>query len=387
MSNTTGGGGNPASPPIPADMPDDPAVARANGLLYPRARTAAVIGTFIILAIGCLYVAQSLLLPVLMAFLLSLVFSPVVRTLKRYRIPESITALVIVTSLTLAVIAGVYGLSTPVSKWIEDAPRIEWQLRSKLAALGGPLEKLRDAQEQVEQATEQAQAADVQKVILQEPTLISQAAQSAPEIVAGIALMMVLMLFLLSSGDMVYQKISRTLPTDGDQRTGFRIAQDIEREVSRYLLTISVINIGLGVLIGGLLAMVGMPNPFLWGLVAALLNYVPMLGAVVGVGIVGMVALVSMPTLTQAFLPPAIYLACTVLEGQFLTPALVGNRLRINTVAIILAIAFWGWIWGFIGVLLAVPFLIVTRVLANHVAGLGGLRDILGPRDDTRPEP
>ncbi|MFH1804752.1 MAG: AI-2E family transporter [Pseudomonadota bacterium] len=387
MSNTTDGGENPASPSIPADMPDDPAVARANGLLYPRARTAAVIGTFVILAIGCLYVAQSLLLPVLMAFLLSLVFSPVVRTLKRYRIPESVTALVIVTSLTLAVIAGAYGLSTPVSKWIEDAPRIEWQLRSKLAALGGPLEKLRAAQEQVNQATEQAQAADVQKVILQEPTLISQAAQSAPEIVAGIALMMVLMLFLLSSGDMVYQKIARTLPADGDQRTGFRIAQDIEREVSRYLLTISVINIGLGVLIGGLLALVGMPNPFLWGLVAALLNYVPMLGAVVGVGIVGMVALVSMPTLTQAFLPPAIYLACTVLEGQFLTPSLVGNRLRINAVAIILAIAFWGWIWGFIGVLLAVPFLIVTRVLANHVAGLGGLRELLGPRDDNGPEP
>tara|TARA_R110000868_G_scaffold266274_1_gene525320 strand:- start:212811 stop:214085 length:1275 start_codon:yes stop_codon:yes gene_type:complete len=346
---------------------------------YRRARTISVIGTFVVLALGCIYVAQSLLLPVMLAFLLALIFSPVVRTLARYHIPQSITAMAIVLTLSASVIAGVYGLSGPVSKWVDDAPRIERQLRLRLADLGGPLEKLRDAQKQVEKATEQDQGTDVQKVVVKEPNLISQAAQGAPEIVAGIALMMVLLLFILSSGDMIYQKLVRALPTFGDRRKGLRIAHDIEREVSRYLLTISMINIGLGILVGVLLGIVGMPNPILWGIVATVLNYVPVLGAVVGVGIVGMVALVSMPTITSAMLAPAVYLACTMLEGQLLTPALVGNRLRINSVAIILAIAFWGWLWGFIGVLVAVPFLIVTRVFANHVEGLGGLRELLGP--------
>jgi predicted PurR-regulated permease PerM len=354
----------------------------ARARAYRRARTVSVIGTFVILAFGCFYVAQSLLLPVILAFLLALVFSPVVRTLARYRIPQSLTALAIVLTLTTSVIAGVYGLSDPVSKWIDDAPQIERQLRLRLADLGGPLEKLRDVQKQVEKATNQNNEADTQKVVVQEPNMISQAAQGAPEIVAGIALMLVLLLFILSSGDMVYEKMVRALPTFGDRRKGLRIAHDIEREVSRYLLTISAINICLGILIGTLLAIVGMPNPVLWGIVAGVLNFVPLLGAVVGVGIVGMVALVSMPTTTAAILPPAIYLACTAIEGQFLTPALVGNRLRINSVAVILAIAFWGWIWGFIGVLVAVPLLIVTSVFAKHVEGLGGLREMLGPNNN-----
>lgn len=368
----------------PADSVEDVEhrMLTARARAYRRARTVSVIGTFVILAFGCLYVAQSLLLPVILAFLLALVFSPVVRTLARYRIPQSLTALVIVLTLSASVIAGIYGLGDPVSKWIDDAPKIERQLRLRLADLGGPLEKLRDVQKQVEQATNQNDAADTQKVVVQEPTMISQVARGAPEIVAGIALMLVLLLFILSSGDMVYEKMVRALPTFGDRRKGLRIAHDIEREVSRYLLTISAINICLGILIGTLLAFVGMPNPVLWGIVAAVLNFVPMLGAVVGVGIVGMVALVSMPTTTAALLPPAIYLACTVIEGQFLTPALVGNRLRINTVAIILAIAFWGWIWGFIGVLVAVPLLIVTSVFAKHVEGLGGLREMLGPNNN-----
>ena len=191
--------------------------------------------------------------------------------------------------------------------------------------------------------------------------------------------MLVLLLFILSGGDLVYEKMVRALPTFGDRRKGLRIAHDVEREVSRYLATISAINIILGIVIGTLMAMIGMPNPFLWGVAAAVLNFVPVLGALCGVMLVGVVALVSVQTTSEALLAPALYLACTALEGQLITPALVGNRLRINSIAIILAIAFWGWLWGFVGVLVAVPLLIVTSVIANHVEGLGGLRELLGP--------
>lgn len=364
---------------------DDPhEKAAADALFYPHARTVAVIGTFLLLAVGAIYVAKSLLLPVLIAFLLSLIFSPVVRTFKRYHIPQGVTAFLVVLSLSMSLVAAAYGLSGPVARWIEDAPRIELELRNKLAALGGPLEKLRAAQQQVEDATRQESDPDVQKVVVQDANLISLATQNVPEVVASIALMMILTLFLLSSGDMFYQKIVRALSPRGERRKGFRIAHDIEREVSRYLLTISVINICLGVLITGLLAIVGMPNPVLWGIAAALLNYIPILGAASGVAVVGLVSLVAMPTLTQSLIPPAIYLACTVIEGQFLTPALVGNRLKINAVAVILAIAFWGWLWGFVGVLVAVPLLIIARVFSGHVKGLGGLYELLGPPGTNR---
>ncbi|WP_102782637.1 AI-2E family transporter [Thalassospira sp. GB04J01] len=352
----------------------------ARARAYRRARTISVIGTFGVLSLGCIYIAQDLLFPITLAFLLSLVFSPVVRTFARARIPRVLTAFTIVLGLTATAIAGVYGLSGPVSGWIDEAPQIERQLRLRLADLGEPLDKLRDAQKQVSEATDQNnEGDDVQKVVVAEPNLISQAAQGAPGIATGIALMLVLLLFILSGGDLVYEKMVRALPTFGDRRKGLRIAHDVEREVSRYLATISAINIILGIVIGTLMAVIGMPNPFLWGVAAAVLNFVPVLGALCGVMLVGVVALVSVQTTSEALLAPALYLACTALEGQLITPALVGNRLRINSIAIILAIAFWGWLWGFVGVLVAVPLLIVTSVIANHVEGLGGLRELLGP--------
>ncbi|HBU99181.1 AI-2E family transporter [Thalassospira lucentensis] len=352
----------------------------ARARAYRRARTISVIGTFGVLSLGCIYIAQDLLFPITLAFLLSLVFSPVVRTFARVRIPRVLTAFTIVLGLTATAIAGVYGLSGPVSGWIDEAPQIERQLRLRLADLGEPLDKLRDAQKQVSEATDQNnEGDDIQKVVVAEPNLISQAAQGAPGIATGIALMLVLLLFILSGGDLVYEKMVRALPTFGDRRKGLRIAHDVEREVSRYLATISAINIILGSVIGTLMAVIGMPNPFLWGVAAAVLNFVPVLGALCGVMLVGVVALVSVQTTSEALLAPALYLACTALEGQLITPALVGNRLRINSIAIILAIAFWGWLWGFVGVLVAVPLLIVTSVIANHVEGLGGLRELIGP--------
>lgn len=352
----------------------------ARARVYRRARTISVVGTFGVLTLGCLYVAQSLLLPIILAFLLSLVFSPVVRTLARFRIPNGATAFAIVLVLSASVIAGIYGLSGPISGWIDEAPNIERQLRLRLADLSEPLDKLREAQQQVSEATDQDNGdEDVQKVVVAEPNLLSQAAQGAPGIMAGITMMLVLLLFILSGGDRIYQKLIRALPTFGDRRKGLRIAHDIEREVSRYLATITAINILLGTVIGTLMAVVGMPNPVLWGIAAALLNYVPILGAMAGVAVVAVVSLVSMQTTGEALIAPALYLACTVIEGQLITPALVGNRLKINSVAIVLAIALWGWLWGFVGVLVAVPLLIVTSVIAKHVEGLGGLRELLGP--------
>ncbi|WP_417830446.1 AI-2E family transporter [Thalassospira sp.] len=359
----------------------------ARALVYRRARTISVIGTFLVLLLGCLYVAQSLLLPVFLAFLLSLVFSPLVRTLARFRIPNALTAFAVVLTLSASVIAGIYGLSGPISGWIDEAPNIERQLRLRLADLSEPLDKLREAQQQVSEATEQDNGGeDVQKVVVAEPNLISQAAQGAPDIMAGIMLMLVLLLFILSGGDRIYEKLIRALPTFGDRRKGMRIAHDIEREVSRYLAAITAINIALGIVVGSLMAIVGLPNPALWGIAAAILNYVPILGALSGVAIVAVVALVSMQTTAEALIAPGLYLACTVIEGQLITPALVGNRLKINSIAIVLAIALWGWLWGFVGVLVAVPILIVMGVISKHVEGLGGLRELIGPhRENPRP--
>ncbi len=352
-----------------------------------KAVTASIIGSSLILLVGALYFARSLLLPVLLAFLFTLILSPVVRALKRGGIPESVTAFLLVLLVAGVLGGGAYWLSDPVSKWVGDAPQIGTQLRLKLISLRKPVEKIMEAQKQVEDATTQKAAPGVQQVIVKEPGLISQAARGAPDFLAGVGLALVLLLFLLASGDMFYEKLVRVLPTLTDRKQGVRIARDIEREVSRYILTISGINAALGVVVAGGLYALGMPNPFLWGVAAAILNFIPYLGAITGVVVVGIIAIVSFPTLGQALPAPAVYLACTVIEGQFITPALVGRRMQINAVSVFLAIAFWGWLWGIVGIFIAVPVLIVVKIFSDHVPGLGGLQEFLSPRGSDANQP
>ncbi len=352
-----------------------------------RAVTASIVGSFLIILVGALYFAQSLLLPVLLGFLFTLILSPVVRVLKRRGIPESITAFLLVLALAGLLGGGAYILSAPVSKWVGDAPEIGMQLRLKLISLRKPVEKIMEAQKQVEEATTQKVAPGVQQVIVKEPGLVSQVAQGVPDFLAGAGLFLVLLLFLLASGDMFYEKLVRVLPTLTDKKQGLTIARDIEREVSRYILTISAINTVLGALVGGGLYVLGMPNPFLWGVAAAILNFIPYLGAVTGIAVVGIISIVSFPTLGQALLAPLFYLACTVIEGQFVTPALVGRRMQINAVAVLIAVAFWGWLWGTAGIFIAIPLLIVVKIFTNHVPGLGGLQEFLSPRGSESNQP
>jgi predicted PurR-regulated permease PerM len=353
----------------------------AEALPASRAVRVSVVGMFIILLGGVFYLARALLLPVVLAFLFALVFSPIVRAFRRRGVPEPVTAVLLVSVFAAFIALGSYTLSAPVAQWIGDAPSIGLQLRGKLSGFLEPVRKLRQAEEQVSDATGQGADPGVQEVVVKEPGLLSQVARSAPNLLGSISLTLVLLMFLLASGDLYYVKLVRVLPTLTDKKRGLRIAREIEREVSRYLLTISAINIGLGVVIAILFYWIGMPNPALWGVAAAALNFIPYIGALIGVAMVAAVSILSFPNAGEGLVAPALYLACTALEGQFITPALVGRRMQINAVAVLLAVAFWGWMWGIFGIFIAVPVLIVIKIFAGHVDGLGGLYEFLGPRD------
>src|SRR5690606_2946689 len=194
------------------------------------------------------------------------------------------TAILLVVAVGAGIASGLYYLSGPVSKWIEDAPTIGRELHSKFADLRQPVEAVTEATKQVEKAAE-TEDPEAERVVLSEPGLLSRAASGAPEVVAQIGVTLVLLLFLLSSGDMFYEKLVKTLPTLTDRKMGVRIARTVEREVSRYLFTITLINAGLGVAVGTSMALIGMPSPLLWGILAALLNFIPYIGALIGVAL------------------------------------------------------------------------------------------------------
>jgi predicted PurR-regulated permease PerM len=344
----------------------------------------AVIGIFLILAIHGIAYARAFLMPVVLAVLLALVFSPLRRFLMRLGLPSGLAALLIVASLLAALTAGLLTLAAPAAQWIDDAPNIARELREKFSDMRGATEGVREAAKQVEELT--GGEAEVQRVRVEEPGWLSRLAFNAPVALAQIFLTLILLFFLLASGDMFYEKIVHVMPTFRDKRIALRIAHDIERKLSRYFFTITVINSGLGIAVPTAMWALGMPNPVLFGVVAALLNFIPYLGAITGVGIALAVGLVSFDTAGHALMAAAVYFGLTSLEGQIVTPYFVGRSLRLNTVVVFTSVTLWAWLWSVVGMLVATPLLVTFRTLSEHIPALAPIGDFLSARGVERSE-
>jgi predicted PurR-regulated permease PerM len=227
-----------------------------------------------------------------------------------------------------------------------------------------------------------------QVVVVRAVGVTTQGAMTAPAVLAQVLLTLVLLFFILASGDMIYEKIVFVLPTFRDKRLAIRIARDIERRVSRYLFTITGINAGLGVAVGVSMWALGMPEPALFGVVAFVLNYIPYVGAILGVALATVIGLVSLPSLGPALFAGGVYLALTAVEGQFVTPYWVGRSLRLNTVVVFLSVTLWAWLWSVVGMIVATPLLVSFRVLCEHIPALEGVGHFLSARgaehEDTR---
>lgn len=330
-----------------------------------------VIATLLIL--GVLYVARLFLLPIVMSVLFALTLSPMVRVARRRGIPNAITASALVVSVSFLAIAAVYLLSGPVVAFVERAPVIMLEVNRKLEHLRTPLENVSRASKQLSELSAGEPDPSVQDVRVEEPGLIVEAADEMLTF-GGIALVtVVLTLFLLVYNTLIYEKIVQAVPRFSDKKVAVQTIHEIEREISRYLLSITLINLGLGIAVAVAMWLLEMPSPYLWGIMAAALNFMPYVGAIIGAVVLALVALVSIEPVGQAMLVPLVYLFLTSVEGQFITPAVVGNRLSLNPLIIVIAVAFWAWIWGIAGVLVAVPLLIIARILSEQLPALAAL--------------
>ncbi|MCV2872647.1 AI-2E family transporter [Defluviimonas sp. WL0050] len=328
-----------------------------------------------------LYFAKQMVLPFILAILLALTLSPVTRALAKYRIPPVATALVLITAVSIAVASGALILSGPVSEWVEDAPRIRSELETRLSSITESIRSVKDASEQVEEIAKTATDPDVVKVAIEQPGIVTTTVLDIASFATTSLVALVLALFLLASGDMFYVKLVEAFPRFGDKKRALKIAYGIEQSISKYLLSITLINAGLGIIVGTGLWLIGMPQAPVWGALAFLLNFLPYIGAAAGVSLCGAVALASFDTLGHALLAPAFYLLATSLEGQFVTPVILGRRLELNAVSVFSTVVFWAWIWGFAGALTAVPFLVCLKVICDHVPALSVLGSFLSSSD------
>ena len=373
-------------PAAAVEATDDPATAarrRTNRLLTV---------ILLLLVVAAFYAAAAFFMPLVLALLLALTLSPLVRALHRRGVGEGLAAGIVVLALALGIGGAFAALSTPFFSLVEDAPRLADQVRDRFDELREPMETVSEVAEQVDEATGGGDGG-VQQVVVEQPGIVSQVAGSALSIVTTTAIVIVLSLFILSNGDHFSQQIVRSFPHMGEKKRALRTVRDVEGEISRYLLTITAINAGLGLAVGLAMWALGMPNPALWGVMAALLNFLPYIGSIIGLAVVGAVALVHFDTIGAALVVPLAYFACTAIEGQFVTPTIVGRRLKINTAAVFVAVAFWSFLWSIPGALMAVPILVVLKVLCDNVEGLNGIGRFLSAEGgavkaaDEPPEP
>lgn len=331
----------------------------------------------ILAVFGALYIAKALLIPIVAAWLVSVLLGPVVRWGRKKHIPRALTSLLLVVLVLAALIVPLWMLAAPARGWVERMPEAIREVQTKLAPLTEQIRKLDDTAKQVRDAAKGGQPGPLE-VTEQESMPLLRMAMGQMEIVAGTLIGIVLLFFMLTYSDVFMRKTVSLIPTFRDKRRAVEIAEEIQTQISRFLATVTVVNIALGLAIGSALWWIGLPNPFLWGVVAALLNYVPYLGLMVGATLVALAALLSFDDTGRMLACPGVYLGINAIEGNVITPMLMGRSLALNPVLVFGAVIFWAWLWGIPGALLAVPLLAAFKIVCDHVDQLAPVGTFIG---------
>jgi len=326
-----------------------------------------------------LYFARAFFLPVTFGLLLNLLLSPFVRTLKRARIPEPMGAAIVVLSIVAAVGLGGYFLADPAQEWIAKAPQSLAVANSKIRKLRRPMEQVtKSADQMARAATTGSSTPRTQEVTLAGPTLMDRFVSTSASFLAGALETLVLLYFLLASGDLFLQKLTKMLPEFRDKKKAVAIARETETSISMYLSTVALINVLEGGVVTLVMWALGMPNPVLWGVLALFLEFVPYLGALLMVGVLTLAALATFEGIGHIVAVPASYLAINLLQAYVLTPLLLGKRLTLNPVAILMGLILWWEIWGVAGAFIAVPLLATFKILCDHIETLAPVGEFLG---------
>lgn len=340
-------------------------------------RSLSITGLFVLASFYTLYFAQAFFLPIVLAVLLDFLLSPLIRALKRARIPEPLGAALVIVALLGAAGGAVYGLAGPAKEWVAKLPGSVREAEDRLARLRKPVEQVSKTAEQVEQVTK-VDDSKTPEVVLKGPSLTERLFGTTQTILLGLLEVIILLYFLLAAGDLFLQKLIKVLPQLRDKKKAVAIARETEASISTYLVTVTALNLGLGLAVAGVMFLLKMPNPLLWGALAALAEFIPYLGATAVVALLSLAGLVAFDQIGDALLVPAGYLAVNLLQSQFISPLILGRRLTLNPVAIFVGLVFWWWIWGVPGAFIAVPLLATFKIFCDHIEALAPIGEFLG---------
>jgi len=363
---------------FPSDpLSTDPVLEPSPAPRRPRASTALLV--LAVLAVGyTLWAAQDLLLPILLGMFFALVANPIIRLLKRLWVPRFIAALVVVVGGLAG--AGALGsqLIVPAGDWFRDVPRELRELTPKLRALAKPMQDANRAAENIARAAggESARKVQVVRTQVDDPYKMLTA---TPRLLASVLAVVLLTFFFLVYGEVLQRHAIALLPGRQKKKFTVDLMHSMERELSRYVLTITLINAVVGLVYAAILYTLDIPlqEALLWGTMVALLNFAPYVGPLIGMGVMLLVGFVTYSEPWLSLLPAIVYLGLHTLEGQIVTPIVLGRRMALSPLILILALMLFGWLWGIIGLLLAVPLLVCVKLVLARVEGMEGWARLL----------
>lgn len=360
--------------PLPPPPPPPPRASRAT---IAELRSVAITGLFVLAVFYTLHLGRDFFLPIMLALFLALLLRPVVQWLRKIKIPAPVAPVLVLALLLAGSGAAIYQLWGPAYDWVARAPQDLRRLDSRIRKLMRSVESVTKTAQQVDQIADVTGKPDTPQVALRQPTLSETLFGGARHFAASALIVFVLCYFFLASGDHFLRKLPRVLPRAAAERV-LIIVGETETHISAYLLAVTFINLIVGAITAGLMALVGMPTPVLLGVVAAALNFVPYFGPAVMSVLVTLVGLISFDDPFRALIAPAVYLCLHATEANFITPHLLGKRLPLNPLAIFVGFMFWWWIWGVPGAILAVPIMVTMKIVADRTESLSGVAEFLG---------
>jgi predicted PurR-regulated permease PerM len=301
------------------------------------------------------------------------------RALAKVHVPRGIAALLVIITMSGPILGLGYTLSGPLSDWVSKAPETLPRIERRLAFLSKPLAKMQRTSEQVERIGDASKPTPGELTVkVKGPGLSSFLFSGTRALLTGTLTVIVLLFFMLLSGDMFTRRMVEILPTFSDKKQLVEISNEIKRHISDYLLTITLMNGAVGIATGFATYLYGLSDPILWGTMAFLLNYIMIIGPLSGAAILFLAGLVTFDNAWHASLLSGIYLAIHLIESQTITPMLLAKRLTLNPVLIIVSLLFWYWMWGVAGAILAVPLLATFKIVCDRVQSLNNVGHFLG---------
>jgi len=340
-----------------------------------------VAGLFAI-AVGCtLFFAAELLKPIALAFFFALLLSPIARRLLRVGVPMIVSAAVLVGLAAAAVGFLISMLAVPAEEWISEAPKTLRELKRQIESAESSFGEIQELAKEVDKLANPDDAEPdpqtPQPVVVKQPGIIASLVGGLPQAFAFTVSVTFLTYFFLAFGNPLLRQVVRCGRTWTVRRRILTVARDVQRATSQYLATVTVVNLALGISTAFAMHLLGVPNPLLWGAMVAIFNFAPYAGAVSSVAVLAVVGITTYENLAEAMTVPLAFLVLTTIEGQMITPTILGRRLSLSPVIVFLSVLVWGWLWGITGALMAVPILVSIVVFCDNLPSGRIVADVL----------